>query len=140
MSANDLRQLRESNIDVELHTHRHRFPVANRAAAFREIEENRDRLKTAAGVSATHFCYPSGIFDVAQWPWLDTLGVASATTCLPGLNRVDTPLYGLRRFLDSESIEFIEFRSELAGFNEILRWLKQFLRPDARQMANTIGS
>lgn len=125
LSPEELRALTRHGIDIQLHTHRHRFPASDRDVARREITENRDRLAAAVGATPSHFCYPSGIFSSAQWPWLAELGIASATTCLPGLNRPDTPPYGLRRFLDSESISFIEFKAELAGFNEILRGLKK---------------
>ena len=133
MSVDELQELSRLGMDVQLHTHRHRFPAGDQAGACREIEENRICLKKAVGVAPQHFCYPSGIFDESQWPWLDALGVESATTCLPGLNRFDTPRYGLRRFLDHEGIEFIEFRAELAGFNEILRRLKGMWGPAARK-------
>jgi peptidoglycan/xylan/chitin deacetylase (PgdA/CDA1 family) len=136
MSADELRTLRSRGIDVQLHTHRHRFPSTDRTVACREIEENRIRLKEAVGVTARHFCYPSGLFDTVQWPWLEALGIESATTCLPGLNRSDTPLYGLKRFLDNESIECIEFRAELAGFSEILRYLRKVLSFGRREVVS----
>ena len=140
MSADELQRLSGLGIGVQLHTHRHRFPLNDRAAACREIEENRTRLKQALGVVAHHFCYPSGIFDESQWPWLQAMGVESATTCLSGLNRSDTPRYGLRRFLDHENVAFIEFRAELAGFNEILRWLRRLWTPARRGSISPIAN
>jgi peptidoglycan/xylan/chitin deacetylase (PgdA/CDA1 family) len=125
MSPAELRKLSDLGFDIQLHTHRHRFPLNDRAAACKEIEENRAHLKEALGVVAHHFCYPSGIFTESQWPWLEPLGIESATTCLSGLNSADTPRYGLRRFLDHESVAFVEFKAELAGFSEILRWLRR---------------
>jgi peptidoglycan/xylan/chitin deacetylase (PgdA/CDA1 family) len=133
MSPEELQKLSQLGIDVQLHTHRHRFPLNDRAAACREIEENRTRLKQALGAVANHFCYPSGIFDELQWPWLEAMGIESATTCLSGLNRPDTPRYGLRRFLDNESVAFIEFKAELAGFNDIFRWLRTLWTPAGRE-------
>ena len=140
MSVEELQELSRLGIEVQLHTHRHRFPASDRASAYREIEENRIYLKQAVGVAPQHFCYPSGIFDESQWPWLDALGVESATTCLPGLNRFDTPRYGLRRFLDHEGVEFIEFKAELAGFNEILRWLRRLWAPAARESISPVAN
>jgi peptidoglycan/xylan/chitin deacetylase (PgdA/CDA1 family) len=122
MTAQEVGAIVREGFDVELHTHRHRFPAHDRAAAILEIEQNRSRLERLTGKPAYHFCYPSGLFDPAQWPWLEALAVRSATTCLPGLNSRTTPIYGLRRFLDSEDVRPIEFRAELAGFNELLRW------------------
>jgi peptidoglycan/xylan/chitin deacetylase (PgdA/CDA1 family) len=133
MSPEELQKLPQLGIDVQLHTHRHRFPLNDRAAACREIEENRTRLQQALGVVTQHFCYPSGVFDESQWPWLEALGIESATTCLSGLNRSDTPRHGLRRFLDHENVAFIEFRAELAGFNEILRSLRRLCTPARRE-------
>jgi hypothetical protein len=37
------------------------------------------------------------------------------------MNLPDTPLLGLRRFLDSENISQIEFEAELCGFAQFLR-------------------
>jgi peptidoglycan/xylan/chitin deacetylase (PgdA/CDA1 family) len=140
MSPEELKELSRLGIDVQLHTHRHRFPVTDRTAACKEIEENRARLKQALGIVADHFCYPSGVFDESQWPWLEALGIESATTCLSGLNRSDTPRYGLRRFLDNESVAFIEFKAELAGFNEILRWLRKLWTRARRESTSPTGN
>ena len=134
MSAEELQILPSRGIDVQLHTHRHRFPKTSRAIASLEIEENRTRLRDATGFTPQHFCYPSGIYDARQWPWLEGMGVVSATTCVPGLNGPNTPAYGLTRFLDSESIGFIEFKAELSGFNEILRYFKKVLNPRQREI------
>jgi peptidoglycan/xylan/chitin deacetylase (PgdA/CDA1 family) len=128
VSAEEISELAQQGFDVQLHTHRHRFPATDQAQARREIEENRAFLEPLTHTPCTHFCYPSGIFASSQWPWLAALDVESATTCLPGLNHRDTPPYGLRRFLDSEDIEPIEFYAELAGFNELLRKILIALR------------
>ncbi len=124
MSGDEVRAIAAQGIDVQLHTHRHRFPRHDKAAACTEIEENRARLEALTGRSARHFCYPSGEFASTQWPWLESLGIKSATTCLPGSNAPETPPYGLRRFLDSEGVRPIEFDAELAGFGELIRVFK----------------
>src|SRR5262249_46313146 len=128
LSTREVGLLAAQGFDVQLHTHRHRFPSNDHEAAMREVTENRTRLEAITRRPAQHFCYPSGIFPSGQWPWLAQLGVASATTCLPGLNHRGTHRYCLRRFLDSEDVRFIEFQAELAGFNEILRTAKSVLR------------
>jgi peptidoglycan/xylan/chitin deacetylase (PgdA/CDA1 family) len=121
MSEEEVRELAQQGFDIQLHTHRHRFPVADSGAAVREIQENRARLEKITGRPANHFCYPSGIWDESQWPVLWQTGVTSATTCIPGRNDGRTPPLGLRRFLDDENISQIEFRAELYGFLELLR-------------------
>jgi peptidoglycan/xylan/chitin deacetylase (PgdA/CDA1 family) len=129
LSPDEVRALAQEGVDIQLHTHRHRFPVDDRASASLEITENQTRLEALAGRPARHFCYPSGVFAPSQWPWLRALGIESATTCIPGLNLPSTPRFGLRRFLDSEDIRPIEFRAELAGFNELARNIRARLRP-----------
>jgi len=124
LSPEELRTLAAQGFDIQLHTHTHRFPRDDDARARAEIQENRSRLESLTGRQALHFCYPSGIYSTSQWPLLNALGVSSATTCLSGSNTPTTPLYELRRFLDSEDVRPIEFRAELAGINEFLRMLK----------------
>lgn len=145
LSPADVSSLAQQDFDIQLHTHRHRFPIDDRQSACREIEENRSRLEALTGRAARHLCYPSGIFASSQWPWLEETGIDSATTCLPGFNSAQTPRYGLRRFLDSEDIRFIEFRAELAGFNHLLRTLRARVpglgKPsDASNSASATGS
>lgn len=135
MSEEEIRQLAAEGFDIQLHTHRHRFPVADTAAAMREIEENRSRLENVTGRPANHFCYPSGIWDESQWPSLRQTGVASATTCQPGMNDGQTPLLGLRRFLDDENISQIEFRAELFGFLELLRRARAWVNETTAALA-----
>jgi peptidoglycan/xylan/chitin deacetylase (PgdA/CDA1 family) len=131
MSGEEVCSLARQGFDIQLHTHRHRFPSHDRSIACQEIVQNQSRLEAITGRKAKHFCYPSGIFASSQWAWLQELGIESATTCLSGLNTARTPRYGLRRFLDSEDISFVEFKAELAGFSELLRRVRAWvtLRP-----------
>lgn len=128
MSPEEVRALAEDGVDIQLHTHRHRFPLQDERAASEEVLENRRRLEKLTRRRATHFCYPSGVFAEHQWPWLERLGVTSATTCLPGLNSKNTPALALTRFLDSEDVRFVEFRAELSGFSELLRSIRRSLK------------
>ena len=121
MTLDQIRQLAESGIDFQLHTHRHRMPFHDQAELSREIEENRRILTEATGNAPTHLCYPSGEYHPRAWPWLETLKVESATTTAPGFCYRDTPRYELPRFLDGENISQIEFEAELCGFLELLR-------------------
>jgi peptidoglycan/xylan/chitin deacetylase (PgdA/CDA1 family) len=127
MSGEEVFLLAHQGFDIQLHTHRHRFPSHDRSIACQEIVQNQSRLEAITGRKARHFCYPSGIFSSSQWAWLQELGIESATTCLSGLNTARTPRYALRRFLDSEDISFIEFKAELAGFSELLRRVRAWV-------------
>ncbi len=127
MSEEELRAAARLGVDVQLHTHRHRFPM-DHTAALQEIAENRRVLEPLAGHRLSHFCYPSGVFDPAQFPWLEEAGIASATTCEVGLNRRGDHPYALRRFMDGSSVSQIEFEAELAGFAELVRRARNRLR------------
>lgn len=124
MDDDDFKALAHAKVDVELHTHRHRFPVDDKRECLREIEDNRAALQAFAPGEKRHFCYPSGLWDRRQWGWLDEAGVLSSTTCLPGLNDCATPRHGLRRFLDGENIHQLEFEAAMSGFMELLDTLR----------------
>jgi peptidoglycan/xylan/chitin deacetylase (PgdA/CDA1 family) len=128
LAPDEVPQLADFGVDVQLHTHRHRFPPEDESAARREILDNRRSLGAMLGHAPNHFCYPSGVYQTFQWKLLEELGVASSTTCEPGLNNGATPRFGLKRFLDSEAISPIEFEAELAGFSEALRNFRALLR------------
>jgi peptidoglycan/xylan/chitin deacetylase (PgdA/CDA1 family) len=120
MNADEITTLVRAGVDIQLHTHRHRLPVEEEAVR-REIEDNRAFLEPIAGRSLRHFCYPSGLFNSVQWPWLERLGIASATTCVAGLNGKSTPSLGLTRFLDGDNVTDVEFEAEMSGFIELTR-------------------
>lgn len=127
MTAEELHDLAGYGLDIQLHTHRHRFPP-DRETALQEIQENRSALQKIAGIGKLeHFCYPSGIYSMQQWPWLEAADVVTATTCEPGLNYPETPVMGLMRFLDGNNITRIEFEAELFGFMQLLRQARNFL-------------
>ncbi|QDT73337.1 Polysaccharide deacetylase [Lacipirellula limnantheis] len=120
MNFNEIRDLSKRGVDIQLHTHRHRFPP-DRECVTQEIKDNRAALEQLVDGPLDHMCYPSGVFSPLQWKWLEQLGVKSATTCEPGLNGSQTPRFALRRFLDAESISEIEFEAELSGFSDVCR-------------------
>ncbi|HKV62595.1 MAG TPA: polysaccharide deacetylase family protein [Candidatus Acidoferrum sp.] len=128
MNAEEIRRAVEEGLDIQLHTHRHSLPD-NSDLVQREILDNRRCLEPLAGKKLQHLCYPSGIWSQGHWAWLEKLGIVTATTCDPGLNYPETPLLGLRRFLDGQHISQIEFEAELSGFSEIVRSVRSFLRP-----------
>jgi hypothetical protein len=121
MTPAELRSLEEAGIDVQLHTHRHVFPIEDRSRALREIADNRAALRQWVSTRLDHFCYPSGIWEKSQWAWLESIGILSSTTSLPGLNSSSTPRHALRRHLDSQTIHPIEFEAALCGMRDILR-------------------
>jgi peptidoglycan/xylan/chitin deacetylase (PgdA/CDA1 family) len=122
MDRQQLADLRQYGIDVQLHTHRHRFPPADQTTAEKEIADNRGALTGLIGDRRfEHLCYPSGVYDRSQWNWLASAGIRSATTCEAGFNYTNTPAFGLRRFLDDSTISAITFEAELCGFLELFR-------------------
>lgn len=119
LNPGEVRALAQSGVDVQLHTHRHRTPL-NRELFRREIEDNRMRIREMTGRDATHFCYPSGVYDLAFLPWLEELGVSSATTCDTGYASRESGRMLLPRFLDVSSLAPIEFEGWLTGVSAAL--------------------
>jgi len=126
MTPTELQTLEAAGMEVQLHTHRHRFPDDEQVAVA-EIMDNKRVLEPILGKVLHHFCYPSGLWSRNQWPWLASLGITDAVTCEPGLNSKTTPRLALRRFLDGENIKQIEFEAEMSGFSEILRIVRSFV-------------
>ncbi|MGH9806034.1 MAG: polysaccharide deacetylase family protein [Terriglobia bacterium] len=120
MSGPEIKALRDQGFDIQLHTHRHRLPLAA-AEIEREITDNRTALAPLAKGPLEHLCYPSGIWDTAQWPALSAMGIRSATTCVAGFNSRSTPALGLRRFLDGEEIPAEDFAAEMLGVKDLIR-------------------
>ncbi len=121
VTADEVGDMAAHGIDIQLHTHRHRFPTPEDGGIEPEIHDNRSALATMAPGPFEHFCYPSGDYDRAQLPLLEDMGVVTATTTEPGFNYATTPPLLLRRFLDSDTITEIEFEAEMCGFFEIIR-------------------
>jgi peptidoglycan/xylan/chitin deacetylase (PgdA/CDA1 family) len=113
-------------LDVQLHTHRHRFPD-DPLQARAEIEENRRVLAPLVSGPLVHFCYPSGFWSEALFPVLAAAGIETATTCEGGLNGPDVHPYALSRFFDGEHVTALEFEAELSGAAELLRQVAGWL-------------
>lgn len=124
MNVEQLQSLASAGVNVQLHTHRHRFPADDAELASKEIFDNRRALSEMVDGDLKHFCYPSGQWHQKQWAWLDAMGVASSTTCLPGLNSIKTPRHAMRRFLDGENIHQLEFEAAICGLPDLLRSLR----------------
>ena len=115
MRPDEIASLAKEGVDFQLHTHRHRTPM-DEALFRREIRDNRRRVQSIIGPkSLTHFCYPSGLYELEFLPWLQAEGVISGTTCDPGLaSRGNNPLL-LPRFVDTTQSSSLEFEGWLSG-------------------------
>ena len=133
MTPGEIAELAAIGISFELHTHRHRMP-RDRALFEREIQDNRDTIEAITRTRPTHFCYPSGDYDLMFLPWLAEQGVASATTCDPGLASVRSQPLLLPRFIDTTGQTPLEFESWLTGVGALLSagasatWLRNLSR------------
>lgn len=119
LTPDEVGQLSAGGIDVQLHTHRHRTPL-DRALFLKEIEDNRNCIEEMTGKNSTHFCYPSGVYDLKFLPWLREAGVVSATTCESGFASRSSNELLLPRFLDNATLSPIEFESWLTGVSAAL--------------------
>jgi peptidoglycan/xylan/chitin deacetylase (PgdA/CDA1 family) len=128
MDERQLRGLAAAGVDIQLHSHRHQWPLYDKEMVETEIAENRRLLQRAVSYPLEHFCYPSGVYGLHQAEWLAELGVKSATTIEPGLNYRHTSRFALRRLVDGGPVPDIEFAAEMTGFMEIVRLVRRRLR------------
>lgn len=135
LSAEEIARLPERGIAIEMHTHTHRLPN-NRDGVQQEIDLNKHALSALVGREPRHFCYPSGVYGSQHPEWLRSLGVASATTCDPGLNPASTSVMLLRRFLDSEVQSDIAFEAEICGLRDLARNARELFRKEPPMSAN----
>ncbi|HEV3512116.1 MAG TPA: polysaccharide deacetylase family protein [Candidatus Sulfotelmatobacter sp.] len=119
MTPEEIAELAAAGINFELHTHRHRTP-RDRALFIKEIRDNREALEALTRTRPTHFCYPSGDYDLMFLPWLAEEGIVSATTCDPGLVCVRSRPLLLPRFIDTTAQTELEFESWLTGVGSLL--------------------
>ena len=119
LTPDEVGKLAAGGIDLQLHTHRHRTPL-DRQLFLREIEDNRKSIQEMTGRNPTHFCYPSGVYDLKFLPWLREAGVISATTCESGFASRSSNQLLLPRFLDNATLSPIEFESWLTGVSAAL--------------------
>jgi peptidoglycan/xylan/chitin deacetylase (PgdA/CDA1 family) len=127
MDEQQLRGLAAAGVDIQLHSHRHQWPLYDKEMVESEIAENRRFLQQAVSHPLEHFCYPSGVYGLHQAEWLADLGVKSATTIEPGLNYRHTSRFALRRLVDGGPVSEIEFAAEMTGFMEVVRLLRRRL-------------
>ena len=110
----EVTRLAAEGVDVQLHTHRHRTPMDPKLF-LREIDDNRASIREMTGRLASHFCYPSGVYDFRFLPWLQEAGIVSATTCEPGFASRGSNQLLLPRLLDTNTFSPIEFEGWLTG-------------------------
>lgn len=127
MTYDEIADSNKRGIDIQLHTHSHDlFPEAPEKIVD-EIKINREKLAPHVTSSLDHFCYPSGVNCPAMHPFLDANGVKSATLIDTGLVSAKSHRFELKRILDGEDIDLLEFEAEMSGFLEILRTVKRAL-------------
>jgi peptidoglycan/xylan/chitin deacetylase (PgdA/CDA1 family) len=119
MNPTEIAEIASRGINLELHTHRHRTPM-DKTLFTREIQDNRERLTTAAASRRRHFCYPSGQYRQEFLPWLKSEGILSATTCEYGIASRSTNSLLLPRQLDFYHTSSTEFEGSLSGFAFLL--------------------
>lgn len=120
MTLDQIREMHEAGVDIQLHTHRHQFPLKEERAK-REIIDNRMALAEVVSRPMVHLAYPSGLWSEQAFEWLKSVGVQSAMTCEMGINMLETPRLAMRRFIDSENISQLEFEAEMSGVADLLR-------------------
>lgn len=116
MTRDEAAEVARDGIDVELHTHRHRTPN-DRALFLREIADNRARIERIRPGTATHFCYPSGVYREEFLPWLREAGVTTATTCDPGLASPRSEPLLLPRLVDTSFLSPLDVEGWMTGMS-----------------------
>jgi peptidoglycan/xylan/chitin deacetylase (PgdA/CDA1 family) len=131
LSRSEIQEIFRRGLDIQLHTHTHHLPDDQFETMAQEIGKNRKTIAEVIGVEPRHFCYPGGQYSAQHPAWLRSLGIASGTTCNPGLNDANTPVMLLNRFLDSDSKSNIAFEAEICGVRELLGYLRGSAAQDA---------
>ena len=119
MRPDEVRRLAAEGLDVQLHTHLHRTPE-DPERFVRDVLENRRRIEAMTGRRAEHFCYPSGMYRMAYLPPLEREGIASATTCDPGMASPSSDRLLLPRFIDTSLTTEVEFEAWVTGMASCL--------------------
>lgn len=114
MTPEEVAAVSRLGVAIELHTHRHRTPE-DPDAFIDEVRLNRENLRAITGRSATHFCYPSGVYRWNYLPRLEAEGIETATTCDPEIASRDSHPLLLPRFIDNELVSDIEFEAWVTG-------------------------
>jgi peptidoglycan/xylan/chitin deacetylase (PgdA/CDA1 family) len=133
LTREQMQALAERGFGIELHSHRHRLPGESFELMAAELEPNRTELEAILRKRPRHFCFPSGEYTLRHPEWLRHLGIASGTTCDPGLNRRGDPILLLKRYVDNDRHADVAFEAEVSGFRELVRTaLAVFYRRERR--------
>ncbi len=116
MTREEAAELARDGVDIELHTHRHRTPN-DHALFLREISDNRARIERIRDGATRHFCYPSGVYRSEFLPWLREAGVATATTCDPGLASPRSEPLLLPRLVDTSFLSPLDVQGWMTGMS-----------------------
>ncbi len=127
MTLEQIREMHDAGVDIQMHTHRHQFPLTEERAR-REIVDNRDALAEVVTRPMVHLAYPSGLWAESAFDWLKAVGVQSAATCEMGPNLPGTSRLALRRFIDSENISQMEFEAEVSGVADLMRSVRSKIK------------
>lgn len=119
MTSSEAADMHARGFDVQLHTHRHRFPLDDRRTAEQEIKDNVQILADLGMPSRRHFCYPSGVHATWQAEWLSGLGMESAVTTDFGLATKQDSAFAIPRMCDSEAMSLLEFEAAVSGFSDL---------------------
>jgi len=114
MEPDEVRAVAEAGIGIELHTHRHRTPL-DPDLFRREIVDNSRRIEEMTGSRPRHFCYPNGYVRSEFLPWLEDMGVLSATTTEAGLASARKSPHLIPRIVDHRGLSPVEFEAWLSG-------------------------
>lgn len=123
LDAAELRKVAAGGCAIELHGHRHRYPLGDLAAFESDLHLCRDAIIAFGLREPRHYCYPSGSFDREATRVLTAMEIRTATTCVPGLvapNQLSNHHY-LPRFLDGGDVHMLEFEAEMSGFSALMR-------------------
>lgn len=125
LSLGDIKELHKYGCTPELHGHDHHYYIGDTYATQADISLCKEHLSRASEYASKHYCYPSGAHDENACHILQSLGVISGSTCIPGLVPTGQPngIYYLPRFLDGHDVRQIEFEAEMSGFMEFIRKL-----------------
>ena len=121
MTHDEVQQLKDYDVDVQLHTHRHRWSLDDLAENERELRDNVKSLEGLTSRPLVHFCYPTGVFNPAHTGWLGSIGVKSAMTMERGVNHFGQSPFQLRRITDGSNVSQIEFEAEFCGVTQFLQ-------------------
>jgi peptidoglycan/xylan/chitin deacetylase (PgdA/CDA1 family) len=114
MRPGEVREMAGKGVDFQLHTHLHRTP-ADAEVFVKDVLRNRDLIEEMTGSRPEHLCYPSGVYRSGYLPLLQRAGVASATTCDPGIADPTAERLLLPRFIDTCAVTDLEFEAWVTG-------------------------